>query len=51
VFFDEQMPEALLAAIERFERASFDADAARENALQFSRERSRIALADALGIS
>jgi nucleoside-diphosphate-sugar epimerase/glycosyltransferase involved in cell wall biosynthesis len=39
VLFDDQTVESVVAAIERFERSSFDVDVLRANALRFSRER------------
>ncbi len=39
VFFDEQTPEALIDAIERFEYGEFDPAVCRENALRFSVDR------------
>ena len=39
VLFGDQTVESLVAAIERFERLSFDVDVLRANALRFSRER------------
>ncbi len=48
VLFDEQTPESLAAAIERFEEMSFDPDAARENARRFGRERFREEMADVI---
>ncbi|MHB1809099.1 MAG: glycosyltransferase [Solirubrobacteraceae bacterium] len=45
VLFPEQSPEALAAAIERFESLTLDPDAAREHALRFSRQRFRTELA------
>ena len=41
VLFDEQTPESLAAAIQRFEGLALDPEAARENARRFSRERFR----------
>lgn len=38
VFFDEQTPEALMAAVERFEAMTFDKQTCRNNALRFSVE-------------
>lgn len=38
VFFEEQSVEALMGAVERFERMRFDPEACRRNALRFSRE-------------
>ncbi|MDZ4295879.1 MAG: glycosyltransferase [Patescibacteria group bacterium] len=35
VFFDEQSPESLTAAVERFDRSAFDAERIRAEALQF----------------
>lgn len=37
VFFSRQTPEALAAAVERFERLAFDPESARRNAARFSR--------------
>jgi glycosyltransferase involved in cell wall biosynthesis len=48
VLFDEQTPAALVAAIERFERLSLDATAARENAARFGRERFRAEMTDVI---
>jgi glycosyltransferase involved in cell wall biosynthesis len=45
VLFDEQSVDALTAAIERFEGLALDADAARENARRFGRERFRAEMA------
>jgi glycosyltransferase involved in cell wall biosynthesis len=45
VLFDEQSVDALAAAIERFEGLAWDADAARENARRFGRERFRAEMA------
>jgi glycosyltransferase involved in cell wall biosynthesis len=45
VLFDEQSVNGLTAAIERFEGLALDADAARENARRFSRERFRAGMA------
>jgi glycosyltransferase involved in cell wall biosynthesis len=41
VLFDAQTPEAIVAAIARFERATIDADACRRNAARFSEARFR----------
>ena len=41
VLFDEQTPEAILAAVEQFESQHFDAEACRANALRFDRPRFR----------
>lgn len=45
IFFDEQTPEAIIAALARFEAVEFDPQACRANALRFSRAafRARIA--------
>jgi glycosyltransferase involved in cell wall biosynthesis len=45
VLFDEQSAAALAAAIERFEGLALDADAVRENARRFGRERFRAEMA------
>ena len=39
VLFDAQTPQALMRAIERFERTTIEAEACRENAARFSRQR------------
>jgi glycosyltransferase involved in cell wall biosynthesis len=41
VLFDEQTPEAVLAAVERFESRQFDCETCRTNALRFDRPRFR----------
>ena len=41
VLFDAQTPEAIVAAIARFERSTIDADACRRNAARFSEARFR----------
>jgi glycosyltransferase involved in cell wall biosynthesis len=45
LFFEEQTPEALLSAVERFQRMDFDPDFIRKGSLRFSKEnfRERIA--------
>ncbi|MEL6611123.1 MAG: glycosyltransferase family 4 protein [Bacteroidota bacterium] len=50
IFFDQQTPEALVAAISRFEKddARFDPDAIRAHAETFAAERFRARLADLL---
>jgi glycosyltransferase involved in cell wall biosynthesis len=48
VLFDEQTPQSLAAAIERFEALSIDPADARANAARFGRERFRIQLAEAI---
>jgi glycosyltransferase involved in cell wall biosynthesis len=48
VLFDEQSVEGLAAAIERFEGLALDAEAARENARRFGRERFRAEMADVI---
>ncbi len=45
VLFGEQSADALVAAIERFEGLALDADAVRENARRFGRERFRAEMA------
>jgi glycosyltransferase involved in cell wall biosynthesis len=48
VLFDEQTPQALAEAIERFERLSIEPTAPRENAARFGRERFRRQMAEAI---
>jgi glycosyltransferase involved in cell wall biosynthesis len=48
VFFAEQTTDSLCAAIERFEGLRLDADQARQNARQFSEERFRQRMAQAI---
>lgn len=48
VLFDEQTSESLVAAIQRFEAASFNPAAARENARRFGRERFREQMAEVI---
>lgn len=45
VLFDEQTPEAVVAAIERFEAATIDPDACRVNAARFAASRFRVEFA------
>jgi glycosyltransferase involved in cell wall biosynthesis len=45
VLFDEQTPQSLAAAIERFEGLTLDPEAARSNARRFGRERFRAEMA------
>jgi glycosyltransferase involved in cell wall biosynthesis len=48
VLFAEQSAEGLAAAIERLDGLELDADAARQNARRFGRERFRVQMADAI---
>jgi glycosyltransferase involved in cell wall biosynthesis len=48
VLFDEQTPQALAEAIERFERLTVSPEAPRENAARFGRERFRREMAEAI---
>ncbi len=48
VLFGEQTPEALAAAIERFEALSLEEQAVRENARRFGRERFRSEMAEVI---
>lgn len=47
-FIDQQTPEAIVAAVEAFDPARYDAEAIREHALQWSRERFRERIVDAV---
>jgi glycosyltransferase involved in cell wall biosynthesis len=48
VLFDEQSVAGLMRAIERFEELDLDAEAARENARRFGRDRFRAEMADVI---
>lgn len=46
IFFNEQSPNSLISAIDRFERMEFDPRICRQNALKFSKEQSKLNLKD-----
>jgi glycosyltransferase involved in cell wall biosynthesis len=49
VLYDEQSPEAIVAAVERYETTRIDPEACRQNALRFSAARFRTEMAARLG--